>query len=61
MRSSPNERAEAGERVEMRESISAIILFLIIIAAISWWNVYSFADCKKVGHSTMYCIGRIGK
>lgn len=31
------------------------ILISLIIAAIVW-EVYKYKDCKKVGHSTIYCI-----
>lgn len=40
----------------------AMILFVIMLFAIVIaWQVYAFKDCKRVGHSTMYCIGRIGR
>ena len=38
--------------------ISAGILGFIMLLV--WWQVYKFNDCKMVGHSTLYCIAKIG-
>lgn len=43
------------------KDLGMITLFLALVGLLVWWNVYAFADCKRVGHSTIYCIGRIGK
>ena len=48
----------------MKDTITYFIIILILIGVLSIpiaWNIYAFKDCKKVGHSTLYCIGRIGK
>ncbi len=37
--------------------LGVILLFGVGCA----WQIYAFKDCKKVGHSTLYCIGKIGK
>jgi hypothetical protein len=36
----------------------AMILFFALMI---WWQVYRYHDCKMVGHSTIYCIGSIGR
>lgn len=41
---------------EFRYVFIAVILTALLIA----WSVYAFKDCKKVGHSTLYCIGMMG-
>ncbi len=42
--------------------ISILIILIVTILAISiWWQVYRFQDCKRVGHSTVYCILTIGQ
>lgn len=38
-----------------------ILIVLILLGLSLWWQIYAFNDCKKVGHSTLYCLGRIGK
>ena len=35
--------------------ITVLILFLAIALAIKW-EIYKYNDCKKVGHSTVYCV-----
>lgn len=34
---------------------------LLIGAIILAWPIYKYKDCKKVGHSTFYCILDFGK
>lgn len=34
---------------------------LCIVFFITWLNIYMYEDCKKVGHTTFYCVMRIGK
>jgi hypothetical protein len=29
---------------------------ITIPAALIYWEVYKFQDCKKVGHTTAYCL-----
>jgi len=37
-----------------------VIIFIIICILFAfWWIPYSYKDCKKVGHSTTYCIIKI--
>ena len=48
----------------MKESLflALSIAFIVLMLVFSvWWQVYAFMDCKNVGHSTLYCVMRIGK
>ena len=38
----------------------SVIVGALLLCVIVWWQVYAFKDCKRVGHTTTYCIGRIG-
>lgn len=38
----------------------SIVLITTVIYSI-WWIHYYYKDCKKVGHTTLYCIGTILK
>lgn len=31
-------------------------LIIIVPALLIKWEIYKYQDCKKVGHTTMYCI-----
>lgn len=42
-------------------TILLIIVVLLIIPFQIWWQFYRYHDCKKVGHTTLYCILSIGK
>lgn len=38
----------------------AILLALAAIpGALVWWEWYKFTDCQAVGHSILYCVGKI--
>jgi len=37
------------------------IVFALAVYAAGWLATYKFRDCKKVGHSTFYCIMDMGK
>ncbi len=41
--------------------VGYVVIVIIIFGLCGWWEVYRFGDCKKVGHSTFYCIMAIGK
>ncbi len=41
--------------------LPALLLILVIFGLAIWWQVYKFGDCKKVGHSTLYCVMDFGK
>lgn len=36
-----------------------ILLFIGIFACGIWFEVFKYKDCKKVGHSKLYCILKI--
>lgn len=38
-----------------------VLVFLVVFGLAGWWQVYRYQDCKKVGHSTLYCVMSIGK
>ena len=31
---------------------------LFLLGAALWWKVYQYQDCRKVGHSVLYCLGK---
>lgn len=39
-------------------AILALIIFIYLGIA---WEIYKYHDCKKVGHSTFYCVMQGGK
>ena len=40
----------------MKEYIVGILVFLFIIMLPISCKVYKYKECKKVGHSTFYCM-----
>lgn len=36
--------------------IGGVILAIIILIAAIYFIHYKFTDCKKVGHTTLYCL-----
>jgi hypothetical protein len=43
-------------------TILAFIIFTVVcVLAGIWWTVYSYKDCRMVGHTKTYCILRAGK
>jgi hypothetical protein len=40
---------------KLKVSIALISLILIITLAF-YFTVYMYKDCKKVGHTTLYCL-----
>jgi len=45
--------------------IIKLILFVVVITIFVtsgiWIEMYRFKDCKKVGHTALYCILNLGK
>lgn len=36
-------------------------LFVVAIVGLAiWWPLYKFHDCKRVGHSALYCVMDVG-
>jgi hypothetical protein len=41
--------------------VIAFLIGIIALVALSvWWQIYAYHDCKNVGHSTLYCVMRVG-
>lgn len=40
-------------------AVSLIVLILLVL--MMWWPIYKYHDCRKVGHSILYCVVDIGK
>jgi len=49
---------DSGELFKLVYYVIAIIIVLTVAILI---ETYRFQDCKKVGHSTMYCVFNVGK
>lgn len=45
----------------MKTIIMYIAIAVVIFGLTIWWQIYRYQDCKKVGHSTFYCVMNIGK
>lgn len=45
---------------EYLQFLAGLILILCFIGLPIWWTIYKFKDCRKVGHSTLYCVMDIG-
>ena len=45
----------------MKEWVAALILVALVVSALFFIERYKFNDCKKVGHTTLYCIFKLGK
>lgn len=43
------------------EKLCIAATFVVAIGAIIATTVYKFNDCKKVGHSTLYCLMDVSK
>lgn len=41
-------------------AIGLILLVLAILGLGCAWKVYEFRDCRRVGHSTFYCVMKWG-
>lgn len=41
----------------MIDLVVPAIIAMVVIGLLIWW--YKFADCQAVGHSTLYCVGKI--
>lgn len=46
-------------RVLLNIFFIAFVVGLLALAV--WWQRYQYKDCKNVGHSTLYCVMKIGK
>lgn len=42
--------------------IIVYMLFIVVLFGLGiWWQTYKFHDCRRVGHTKLYCIMDIGK
>jgi len=42
--------------------VTAAVLFVMALIGFQcWWVRYKYQDCKRVGHSTLYCVLDLGK
>ena len=38
-----------------------VSIIILVLSFSIWLQLYKFKDCKKVGHSTTYCVLKIGE
>ena len=38
-----------------------VLVIGLMLALLFWWPVYKYHDCRRVGHSRLYCIMDFGK
>lgn len=38
------------------ENIIGLLIVFFIFFCVIKWELYKYNDCKKVGHTTMYCL-----
>lgn len=54
-----------GSRWRGCQTVKLVIAYVVIVVVVfglaGWWQTYRYHDCKKVGHSTLYCLLSIGK
>lgn len=41
-------------------AFSVLLIFLLTGLSI-WWSIYKYKDCRRVGHTTTYCVLDMGK
>lgn len=40
-------------------ALAILAVMLGIPALLVWWEWYKFQDCQSVGHSMLYCVGKV--
>jgi hypothetical protein len=54
--------AQEEERMSEWVKIACIVSVFVGMLLLSvWWEVYKYHDCRRVGHSTLYCIAAGGR
>ena len=46
----------------MKDGTTVLVLAGFVVCLLVggiWWTAYKYKDCKAVGHSTLYCVGKI--
>jgi hypothetical protein len=41
--------------------VLVLVLLFGIVGCQCWWQVYRWEDCRRVGHTKLYCIMTAGK
>lgn len=50
-----------GKAMRVMGVCFCMVFVALLVYAIMAWQVYRYKDCRRVGHTTMYCILTIGK
>jgi len=45
----------------MKQNIAVVAIIVVVLFIGFEIEKYKFTDCKKVGHTTLYCIFNLGK
>lgn len=38
-----------------------VVVFALLICGMGWWKQYKFHDCRRVGHTRLYCWLDLGE
>lgn len=50
-----------SDSIKANLAIIGVFLFVaVLIVGAVWWTKYKFDDCRMVGHSWVYCVGKLG-
>lgn len=44
----------------MKDIVFSLMLIFVIVCGYVWYVKFIYDDCIKVGHSTLYCILKLG-
>lgn len=36
--------------------LAVIVVIVVSLTALLWWPVYKYKDCRRVGHTPLYCV-----
>lgn len=42
----------------MKETILGMMFFFVLILGVIAWKSFEYNECRKVGHSALYCMTR---
>jgi uncharacterized membrane protein len=45
----------------MKAIFWTILVVLVVIGFAVAWRVFEYRECRKVGHSCLYCVTHIGR
>jgi hypothetical protein len=40
----------------MKKTLCMLLAVTILVSVACWLEVYLYRDCRRVGHSTLYCL-----